>query len=1050
MIIIAALGFIYIWKNCTKIREGLYPCQPNDWTGGASQCCPVRDGKYSDLREGGASQLGQAIADWCKNPTFITGSENHDARMAFGCDSETKQTLGPPYENGVLCYPGAPPLQCDENAWENNGCDKIFDQEAQKGIGQFYPLNANSQWAMVVAGTAAKCNYAPEAYPRQLALGLDTNFCEGVTADDEHVSQCKNSNPWDRSHRQGGYHIVANMDQDGDNQSLAAYLQTQGFGSVCNFGDGTYGRDNTLKTGNCPPPQTCTQGTYANPSPGAYDGTQSDFQEQCCVAGRDGDDECRDKADGTPCTGGEEVHYNTGGADKVAPPFLDSNCMNSTAAPNCPVSDRKCKNGYCCSRNACQTCSTPPLFSCCRGRNAGDFKMDGVPNVEYPATWPPPGGENNSTFGGICGLDGGGLLNDTGENYTDFDLAQTLQFCGSHDTQGINSGACFGYAWGGPGGGSGAGQGSRPGTWYQQGDSEKCCTDNPLPSTPCSCGDWGLCTASSGTCGPGTRTRTCTPATGDGTSCSQMGGTSQSCTVKCQNCPYSAFSDPVVPGKTGSPCLSAGGTLNPGGSCSLACAPGYTPSTSTYKCSTEGTLSGVLPTCTKKKCTVLGFNKFVIPDSTKTTPCEVGKVLETGETCYVTCEQGYEAASGSGVYSCSSNGTYTPGNLTCKKKLCPPIPKFNTNTMVGGPDPPCTQGEQLAPTQTCNISCKAAYNSTGSGTYTCGPDATFTTHSTLQCSAKTCVIPPFGDGIIAGPTPSCKVGEKLAEGANCNVMCKTGYTHTGSGVYSCSEDGQLTEASLSCTPPNPTCALDFKCPVNQHLKNPLPTTPCASSTCVAGDCCIDNPQCSTLKSCNAGRRFKQNHENIICPGANCEDTDCCEAIPQPTCQGYPCPTHYSILADADTIKCAGATCQDPECCVAKSKPTCVDDPILCPQGYDSKPNIEDITCKGYQCNAADCCIGRPPTPPPPNIIDVTQASRIDNRKWINNTQRIRKFNVEDDRHQTMVQSDPSFYYDDFEIRGGRYRGDNAYPPTTIIVSDDRELELPWRDNDRLY
>ena len=528
-------------------------------------------------------------------------------------------------------------------------------------------------------------------------------------------------------------------------------------------------------------------------------------------------------------------------------------------------------------------------------------------------------------------------------------------------------------------------------------------------------------------------------------------GTSQSCTVKCQNCPYNAFSDPVVPGKTGSPCLSAGGTLNPGGSCSLACAPGYTPSTSTYKCSTEGTFSGVLPTCTKKKCPpVPSLNSFVIPDSTKTTPCEVGKVLETGETCYVTCEQGYEAASGRATYSCSSNGTYTTGNLTCKKKLCPPIPKFNTNTMVGGPDPPCTPSEQLAPGKKCNISCKAAYNSTGSGTYTCGPDATFTTHSTLQCSAKTCVIPPFGDGIIAGPPRSCKVGEKLAEGTNCNVMCKPGYTPSHSGVYSCSEDGQLTEASLSCTPPNPTCALDFKCPVNQHLKNPLPTTPCASSTCVAGDCCIDNPQCSTLKSCNAGRRFKQNHENIICPGANCEDTDCCEAIPQPTCQGYPCPTHYSILADADTIKCAGATCQDPECCVAKSKPTCVDDPILCPQGYDSKPNIEDITCKGYQCNAADCCIGRPPTPPPPNITDITKTRKIDNRKWINNTQRIRKFNVVDDRHQTMVQSDPSFYYDDFEIRGGRFRGDNAYPPTTIIVSDDRELELPWRDNDRLY
>ena len=363
LIIIAALGFIYIWKNCTKIREGLYPCQPNDWTGGASQCCPVRDGKYSDLREGAASQLGQAIADWCENPTFINGDDSAAVQAAFGCESVGGLPVGPPYENGVVCNQGGPPLQCDENAWENNGCEKIFDQEARGGIAQFYPLNQDSKWARVGTGPTAeaKCNYAPEAYPRQLALGLDTNFCETITADGLMEGTCKNTNPWDHSHTQGGPGITANMDAlapGGITQSLGAHLFAQGFGPVCNFGDGTYGGDNTLKTGNCQPPQTCTQGTYAKPSPGAYDGTQSDFQEQCCVAGRDGDDECRDKADGMPCTGGEEVHYNMGNGEKVAPPFLDSNCMNSTAAPNCPVSDRKCKNGYCCSKNACKTCST--------------------------------------------------------------------------------------------------------------------------------------------------------------------------------------------------------------------------------------------------------------------------------------------------------------------------------------------------------------------------------------------------------------------------------------------------------------------------------------------------------------------------------------------------------------------------------------------------------------------------------------------------------------------------------------------------------------------
>ena len=79
----------------------------------------------------------------------------------------------------------------------------------------------------------------------------------------------------------------------------------------------------------------------------------------------------------------------------------------------------------------------------------------------------------------------------------------------------------------------------------------------------------------------------------------------------------------------------------------------------------------------------------------------------------------------------------------------------------------------------------------------------------------------------------------------------------------------------------------------------------------------------------------------------------------------------------------------------------------------------------YACTAADCCVTRPPTPPPPDITDITKTRKIDNRKWIDNTQRIRKFNIEDERHQTMIQSDPIYY-------GGG------------------ELELPWRDNDRLY
>ena len=303
------------------------------------------------------------------------------------------------------------------------------------------------------------------------------------------------------------------------------------------------------------------------------------------------------------------------------------------------------------------------------------------------------------------------------------------------------------------------------------------------------------------------------------------------------------------------------------------------------------------------------------------------------------------------------------------------------------PNADCTACCGAAPTcATSSNSCQRCWGNTkNSTTY----DGTQTDFQSKCCKIEECCRITYDTSKIvgkAGKHTACSPNLQLAAGSSCDVACVAKYK-AATGTFTCNADGTLTKAALTCTA---------------------------------------NPFCSSLLKCDKGRQFKPEYKNIQCKSGVCQDAECCEAIPQPTCQGYPCSTHHTIKANANNVTCTGANgCTDADCCVTDATPTCASDPVLCPTGYENKPNLSNITCREYACTEADCCIMRPPTPPPPDITDITKTSKIDNRKWIDNTQRIRKFNVKDVRHQTMIQSDPIYY-------GGG------------------ELELPWRDNDRLY
>ena len=136
-------------------------------------------------------------------------------------------------------------------------------------------------------------------------------------------------------------------------------------------------------------------------------------------------------------------------------------------------------------------------------------------------------------------------------------------------------------------------------------------SQNATPPVNCSCpSSWGACTASSGTCGPGTQTRTCTQASGGGTPCTAA-DESQSCNVTCSTC-QACRGDQTQVVKVGADC--------PGNNCAACCGAAPTCATSSLSCQTDYTNAKSATTydgtpgdfqskcCTMNKCSPITYD----------------------------------------------------------------------------------------------------------------------------------------------------------------------------------------------------------------------------------------------------------------------------------------------------------------------------------------------------------------------------------------------------------------------------------------------------------
>jgi len=256
---------------------------------------------------------------------------------------------------------------------------------------------------------------------------------------------------------------------------------------------------------------------------------------------------------------------------------------------------------------------------------------------------------------------------------------------------------------------------------------------------------------------------------------------------------------------------------------------------------------------------------------------------------------------------------------------------------------------------------------------------------------------------------------------------------TGAGPVNVSPQDNGTITNIIGDEVPTKCPLDYDCPDKFHRKSPMPAT-CPDDGCEPQDCCNPNTYCTSMGTCPPGRQMKPGAATIMCAGAECQDKECCEPIPHEKCTNFPCPKNYSLKSGAAGITCSAVTCADEECCAPDPKPTCGTDPVLCPYGYENKPDAQKIACETYNCSEADCCISEPPKP---NITDIKKTSEVDNRQWIDNSQRTHNIDHDDHQVHNVVQHDPRLFSSATEISNPG-RNSVFYPGATFIVINNKD------------
>lgn len=235
---------------------------------------------------------------------------------------------------------------------------------------------------------------------------------------------------------------------------------------------------------------------------------------------------------------------------------------------------------------------------------------------------------------------------------------------------------------------------------------------------------------------------------------------------------------------------SCDGTTH-GQSCLSVCNAGYAGLPAQHLCN-DGTLLGNPPSCSPEPCTFEGFPLSMGLDSTD---C-VGAV--SGETCQVTCLQGYELQ-GSPVLTClAATSTFSSSNASCEPAPCGNLSSVAAFASAGVGHSCdgsvfgevcfafCQQGYQLEGNASM-LYCQDVQTGAGFLEGLEGQMLPAANSSGPSCTPKPCTA---GIPSLRGVMHDC-AGKATAE--TCILSAELGFTLSGPTTLTCQADGSFTQ-----------------------------------------------------------------------------------------------------------------------------------------------------------------------------------------------------------------------------------------------------------------
>jgi CUB/sushi domain-containing protein len=363
-------------------------------------------------------------------------------------------------------------------------------------------------------------------------------------------------------------------------------------------------------------------------------------------------------------------------------------------------------------------------------------------------------------------------------------------------------------------------------------------------------------------------------------------------------------------------------TTTVGSTASYACSVGYHLSQSTARtCQTDGTWSGVEPTCVLVDCGALSAPADGTIDAPSTT---YGSIASYG------CKPGF-GPSGSSTRVCQADGTWSGSAPACVVSDCASLP---------GPAGGSVSAPTLTVGSTATYQCLTGYEMQGSPTRTCQAGGTWS-GTAPTCAAVDCgVLPSLANGTVTATT--------TVYGSTATYACTTaGYQLSGSGTRTC-------QANKSWSGTAPTCVLvDCGAPPATSNGSVTATTTTFGSTatynCTTAGYALSGP---ATRTCQADKTWSGTTPGCVLADCGAPDPLSNGSVNAPvTTYGstatYACTTAGYVLSGGATRTCQSSRAW------SGTAPTCV--LVSCPALSDPDNGSVSVTSTTYGSTASYSC-----------------------------------------------------------------------------------------------